>query len=228
MKQFSIIFALAILFAAHSVEATAPAPAPRCSVKGVIQAVEFQPAYSLGCTALGQTCPTDTPTSFPARYSLTVKIESSAYVSGDTSVNTCASLYPIDTAQTLFINNNSIITRTLQFNVGQKIEIQLVDGSRVFNSYTLPGVAEVGKFRYPKNLSFGMRNNLDVKDLQEQLSPYANIYPEKLVTGNFGPATRRAVKRFQAQWNIPQTGYVGPLTRAKLIELVTASIALPQ
>ena len=67
-----------------------------------------------------------------------------------------------------------------------------------------------------------MKNNVGVMDLQEQLGLYASIYPERLVTGNFGPATLRAVKRFQAKYKIPQTGYVGPMTRTKLIELMTA------
>jgi peptidoglycan hydrolase-like protein with peptidoglycan-binding domain len=36
------------------------------------------------------------------------------------------------------------------------------------------------------------------------------------VTGFFGHATQSAVKRFQQKWNIEQTGFVGPLTRAAM------------
>ena len=36
------------------------------------------------------------------------------------------------------------------------------------------------------------------------------------INGIFGPLTKAAVKRFQAAHGIPQTGYVGPKTRAAL------------
>ncbi|MFA6339137.1 MAG: peptidoglycan-binding domain-containing protein [Candidatus Paceibacterota bacterium] len=40
-----------------------------------------------------------------------------------------------------------------------------------------------------------------------------------MVNGSFGPATTRAVKRFQQKYGISQTGTVGPVTRAKINEL---------
>ncbi len=60
--------------------------------------------------------------------------------------------------------------------------------------------------------------------LQEFLKRDATLYPEGLVTGFFGPATERAVQRFQARYGIVSggtpltTGYgaVGPKTRVKL------------
>ncbi len=65
------------------------------------------------------------------------------------------------------------------------------------------------------NLYFGLRNNSEVRCLQEFLrSQGPEIYPEGLVTGNFFSLTETAVKKYQASKGIIQTGYFGPLTRA--------------
>lgn len=67
------------------------------------------------------------------------------------------------------------------------------------------------------NLYVGISNNAGVACLQTFLkSQGVAIYPEGLVTGNFGALTKGAVIRFQKQWAIPATGFVGPLTRAKI------------
>jgi peptidoglycan hydrolase-like protein with peptidoglycan-binding domain len=68
---------------------------------------------------------------------------------------------------------------------------------------------------FVKDLALGNRND-DVRRLQELLSTIKEIYPEGTVNGNFGPATQRAIRRFQAKYRITQNGRVGPLTRAKL------------
>ena len=90
----------------------------------------------------------------------------------------------------------------------------------------LKGVICCSKF--PNNLSIGMKGN-DVKCLQQLLEILgADIYPEGLDTGYFGPLTEAAVIRFQNKfadeillpWGISQgTGFVGKTTRAKLNEL---------
>lgn len=67
----------------------------------------------------------------------------------------------------------------------------------------------------------------EVKRLQRILAKDEVVYPEGLVTGFFGPATQRAVKRFQEKHQIVSsgtaetTGYgiVGPKTAKKLLEL---------
>jgi D-alanyl-D-alanine endopeptidase (penicillin-binding protein 7) len=64
-----------------------------------------------------------------------------------------------------------------------------------------------------------------VRTLQELLAREPDVYPEALVTGYFGPLTRRAVQRFQVKHGIvsstgdPGYGYVGPKTRLKLAEM---------
>jgi len=73
------------------------------------------------------------------------------------------------------------------------------------------GQGTTGTYCFNTDLYQGLTSN-DVRNLQIVL----RVTP---TTGYFGSITNSAVKRFQAQYGIPQTGYVGPLTRAKLNEL---------
>ncbi|MDP3784688.1 MAG: peptidoglycan-binding protein [bacterium] len=84
-------------------------------------------------------------------------------------------------------------------------------------------------FRFTAKLGNGSRGE-EVGALQTILAKDPAIYPEGLVTGYFGPLTEAAVRRFQAKYSIvnsgdPQStgfGLVGPKTRSKLDELLTA------
>lgn len=67
--------------------------------------------------------------------------------------------------------------------------------------------------------------NAQVTALQQFLALDPAIYPEGLIIGTFGPATQRAVQRFQVRYAIAHPGdqgygNVGPLTRTKLNALV--------
>lgn len=84
-------------------------------------------------------------------------------------------------------------------------------------SVVAPIAATAGKLTM--ELQSGMRND-QVKLLQEFLVQDKAIYPESKITGYFGPATKAAVKRFQAKYGISQVGRVGPATMAKLNELM--------
>jgi peptidoglycan hydrolase-like protein with peptidoglycan-binding domain len=66
-----------------------------------------------------------------------------------------------------------------------------------------------------RNLKYGAKNDT-VLQLQDYLQDkgYFNLSP----TGYFGLVTLRAVKKFQADNNIPATGFVGPITRAFINE----------
>jgi len=66
-----------------------------------------------------------------------------------------------------------------------------------------------------RNLREGMSGD-DVKTLQAILAKDSNLYPEGLISGFFGKATARAVKRFQERENISAVGSVGPRTLEKL------------
>ncbi len=71
------------------------------------------------------------------------------------------------------------------------------------------------------NLYFGMQGSSEVSCLQQFLKNQGvTIYPEGLVTGNFLNLTKQAVIKLQAKYGIIQTGYVGPLTRTKINQIL--------
>lgn len=73
-----------------------------------------------------------------------------------------------------------------------------------------------------QDLYFGMKENSQVMCLQEFLKSQGTaIYPEGIVNGNFFNATLQAVINFQAKNGIQSTGFVGPLTRAKINSLLS-------
>ncbi len=74
------------------------------------------------------------------------------------------------------------------------------------------------------SLSLGSTGT-DVTTLQTYLSSDSTLYPEGLVTGYYGTLTQAAVTRFQARYGISQTGTVGPITRAKLNEIMSGGNA---
>ena len=74
---------------------------------------------------------------------------------------------------------------------------------------------------FTKTLSRGARGD-EVKELQKFLSQFPDVYPEKLITGYFGPRTEEAVRRLQAQTGIETVGIVGPRTQAKINELLSS------
>lgn len=67
---------------------------------------------------------------------------------------------------------------------------------------------------FGQDLYYGLTSS-EVKCLQQFLANLGeSIYPEKLITGFYGPLTQAAVQRYQALKGIITTGYFGPLTRA--------------
>ena len=72
-------------------------------------------------------------------------------------------------------------------------------------------------YNFDRNLYFGMQNDPDVVALQSMLLR-EEVYSGP-ITGNFFNLTFQAVKSFQRKYGIYSTGFVGPLTRAKLNEI---------
>lgn len=68
--------------------------------------------------------------------------------------------------------------------------------------------------KFNKDLSFGIKNSSEVKNLQTFLSQQGHF--KGVASGNFLSATTEAVKAFQKSKNLPVTGYVGPMTRAAI------------
>ncbi len=85
---------------------------------------------------------------------------------------------------------------------------------------------------FTKPLKVGTTDT-EVSQLQTFLSKDPSVYPEGTVSGWFGPATLRAVGRFQVKYGIARAGEagygsVGPATRAKLNSLIgTATPTTP-
>lgn len=95
------------------------------------------------------------------------------------------------------------------------------------SSTTLVTTTTTEKMHAPftRYLKRGMKTP-DVLRLQGFLALNPTLYPEASVTGLFGPATERAVQRFQEKYAIAKKGVegygtVGPSTRAKLNALIT-------
>jgi peptidoglycan hydrolase-like protein with peptidoglycan-binding domain len=81
-----------------------------------------------------------------------------------------------------------------------------------------------GYLALPTNLSYNLRNSnpvADVKALQDFLQAQGFFQTEP--TGYFGTQTLTAAKAFQTAQNIIGTGYVGPITRARIAQLTTPS-----
>ena len=87
-----------------------------------------------------------------------------------------------------------------------------------------PSTPACTSYTFERNLGVGSRGT-DVSRLQEFLDKEGVMAVDANTgeiidnTGTFGELTAQAVVRFQAKYNIAQTGYVGPLTRAKLNSL---------
>ncbi|MGB9598223.1 MAG: peptidoglycan-binding domain-containing protein [Minisyncoccales bacterium] len=92
-----------------------------------------------------------------------------------------------------------------------------------------PSLSKISCQRISQNLFLGKRGS-EVSCLQEFLKAQGQeIYPEGLVTGYFGPLTKRAVIKFQEKyeqeilkpWGLTKgTGFVGQTTRLKIEQLL--------
>jgi peptidoglycan hydrolase-like protein with peptidoglycan-binding domain len=70
-------------------------------------------------------------------------------------------------------------------------------------------------FTFTKTLQFGSNNN-QVTQLQNKLKEL-NFFPKEIESnGNFGPATKQAIKEYQKSKEIYPCGIVGPRTRKAL------------
>jgi hypothetical protein len=79
---------------------------------------------------------------------------------------------------------------------------------------------------FPRDLSFGMQGE-EVKELQRflKLQGYGitEDFPDEDSPGSYQTGTREAVRQFQKDNNLPQTGYFGPMTRRLVNNMVTAN-----
>ena len=71
---------------------------------------------------------------------------------------------------------------------------------------------------FNRDLSFGLRNNSDVLNLQKFLIDQGFLNASS--SGNYFTLTHGAVKKFQAAHNIKATGYFGPMTRGAVNKIL--------
>lgn len=82
----------------------------------------------------------------------------------------------------------------------------------------LPNPDNKPKYFFANNLFQGLRNE-DIRILQDCYK-WLGVMPEEVTsTGYFGSTTLQATKIFQQRYGLPDTGFVGILTRNKLNEL---------
>ena len=105
--------------------------------------------------------------------------------------------------------------------VGPKTREKL---EQVFNSETTITATPTMSTLFKSNLRVGSRGG-EVEVLQRLLAQDTKLYPEGLITGYYGRATKAAVGRLQEKYQLgtpatPGYGGVGPKTRAVLNSLV--------
>ncbi|MBI4160029.1 carboxypeptidase regulatory-like domain-containing protein [Candidatus Wolfebacteria bacterium] len=114
-------------------------------------------------------------------------------------------------------------TQTIQQAVPQPVGQVLGGGAQtIVQAPQISGLPQ--GFSFAKRLMRGARN-VDVRNLQQVLSQTLGLDPDDIVTGYFGPITKKAVQEFQEQYGIarqgdPGYGDVGPKTQAKLNQLI--------
>lgn len=69
-------------------------------------------------------------------------------------------------------------------------------------------------------------NGGDVTQLQQFLATNSQIYPAGIVSGYYGPLTEAAVTQFQVVYGISQVGNVGPITEAKINNIMASGFGL--
>jgi peptidoglycan hydrolase-like protein with peptidoglycan-binding domain len=136
-------------------------------------------------------------------------------------------------AQTATSSDVQAIIQQLQEQI-KNLQVQIVSLQAELTSTKAKVSSIQEELRLTRILRKGVTGD-DVKQLQEFLKQFPDVYPEGLVTGYFGSLTEAAVKKFQEQQGIvtegdfSSTGFgqVGPKTIVKLNEIgVVASAPL--
>ncbi len=111
---------------------------------------------------------------------------------------------------------------------GPKTRAKLIEAAQLGNKADIAPADSVNTSQttsavFARTLKKGSQG-ADVKKLQELLAADKEVYPEGEITGYFGPATAKAIGRFQEKYDLASPGdagygQAGPKTRAKLTEL---------
>jgi stage II sporulation protein D len=127
------------------------------------------------------------------------------------------------------VRSVQVIARDGRGDFGGRARTLLISGSRrsiripatsFQYAFGLPSdwfrlLASTGQYRFTFNLSYGT-HNAAVRFLQERLRS-AGFFPKTApLSSYFGPITRDSLQRYQRAQRINATGFLGPMTRARL------------
>ena len=103
----------------------------------------------------------------------------------------------------------------------------------IYAACALGAAALVGVGSFAKADSAMLMTQLDVGSrgaevmkLQQFLAGSGAVYPEGIVSGYYGTLTQKAVLQFQASFDLPQAGRVGPMTIAAINALIATGRGL--
>lgn len=119
----------------------------------------------------------------------------------------------------------NIITMKQIFGLKGWNVLALLGGGALLVGSLVGSLARADAQTVNTQLDFGVHSN-EVAKLQSFLAKSGVIYPEGIVSGYYGPLTQKAVMQFQTSYDLPQVGRVGPLTMAKINELITSGLGL--
>lgn len=152
---------------------------------------------------------------------ITVSLSANMYYGDIVHFTVAAGSHITDTLDNVF-NGDLAYTGTLDNNVTTRLPSAGAGGGGGGGGATAPATISipVGQvlgiefFRFAKNLSYCQTNN-DIKELQKRLMRDGYMATSTPTT-YFGVKTLAAVKKYQRAHSLPDTGYVGPLTREVL------------
>jgi len=155
---------------------------------------------------------TDTGLTCNTSYTYTIK-----YRNGDATESATSSLSQTTSACTV---SSAVANAGLPISILSPISTNINKSPSTSSNIS---VSQYPSISFTKYLYPGL-SNPEVKNFQQLLSNYSDIYPEALITGYFGPLTKKAVQRFQLKYGITDQsdkafGLVGPKTR-KILNLL--------
>lgn len=139
------------------------------------------------------------------------------YLSGVVSLSLIASmLLPVAASAQTSLQTNLTLIQTLsaQIKTLQEQILGLQNQQTQLQTTSNQAMVEI-------LASMGLGSSGDqVTLLQTLLAADASLYPEGTISGYYGPATRRAIERFQRKMGISAVGSVGPMTRNALNQYI--------
>ncbi len=156
----------------------------------------------------------------PAVGSTTISISNS----NSYGISMTITILPQDSAGAYYQTASRSLTTTI-YPAGANFAANQIQPTTTPAIHTEPTTHVRHSYIFSRSLQRGSRN-VDVQALQTFLALDASIYPEGAVSGYYGLATERAVKRFQKKYLLATQsdsgfGCVGPKTRTVLNTLTT-------